>query len=158
MIIKRSGMDLTKEFTRQDLIIDTVEHRKHVDLGMWFLANLLKSQGENHDCTKTGDLDGFHEYLKKKKRTLTDSSYIDDLHNDEWWKKHIVEERYHLNSNCPQDVNLLDILEMLVDGCVTGTARNGKDSVFQISLPEEVLLKALKNTQKLIMDNIEEMR
>ena len=38
-----------------------------------------------------------------------------DFINDEWYQLHIKAERHHLLSNCPDDVNLIDVLEMIVD-------------------------------------------
>jgi hypothetical protein len=58
----------------------------------------------------------------------------------------------HLLSNCPKDVNLLDVLEMIADCVCAGMARSG--DVRDVEINEEILNKALKNTVTLIKDMI----
>lgn len=62
-------------------------------------------------------------------------------------------ERHHLNDSVPEDVNLIDVLEMVIDCTVAGLARSG--SVYDITIPEDVLKKAIDNTKQMIIDNVD---
>lgn len=74
--------------------------------------------------------------------------------NDEWYQLHINKERHHLLSRCPEDVNLLDVLEMVVDCVCAGMARSG--DVYPIEINDDILNKALSNTIELIKNMTEE--
>ena len=70
-----------------------------------------------------------------------------------WWQLHMT-ERHHLNDSVPEDVNLLDVLEMVIDCTVAGLARGGSaDKIYPITIPQEVLNQAIDNTKQLIIDN-----
>jgi hypothetical protein len=58
-------------------------------------------------------------------------------------------ERHHLDDRVPDDVNLLDVIEMVVDCVVAGMARTGE--VYPIELSNDILQKALKNTKELLI-------
>lgn len=62
-------------------------------------------------------------------------------------------ERHHLNDSVPEDVNLVDVLEMVIDCTVAGLARSGE--VYDITIPQEVLEQAIDNTKQLIINNTE---
>ena len=62
-------------------------------------------------------------------------------------------ERHHLNDSVPDDVNLIDVLEMVIDCTVAGLARSGE--VYDITIPNDVLVKAINNTKDLIIDSTE---
>lgn len=64
----------------------------------------------------------------------------------EWYKLHINAERHHLNDSVPEDVDLIDVVEMLVDCVSAGMARSG--SVYDVTVPDDVLQKAVANTVK----------
>ncbi|MEG1523860.1 MAG: hypothetical protein RR475_02410 [Clostridia bacterium] len=70
-----------------------------------------------------------------------------------WYKIHVNAERHHLESNCPPDVNLIDVLEMLADCVCAGLARNGE--VRPITISDDILKKATQNTIALIKSMIE---
>ena len=70
-----------------------------------------------------------------------------------WFKNRHMTERHHLNDRVPDDVNLLDVLEMVIDCTAAGLARSG--SVYDITIPVDVLNKAINNTKQLIIDNTE---
>ena len=69
-----------------------------------------------------------------------------------WFKKHLT-ERHHFNDRCPEDVDLIDVLEMVIDCTVAGLARTGE--VFPITISPDILQKAVDNTSKLIIDSVE---
>ncbi len=58
-------------------------------------------------------------------------------------------ERHHLDDRVPDDVNLLDVIEMVVDCVVAGMARTGE--VYPIELSNDILQKALNNTKELLI-------
>ena len=75
----------------------------------------------------------------------------------EWSKIHYEElERHHLNRFCPEDVDIFDVIEMIIDCVCAGAARSGsKDKIYDPVIPEEILTKAVKNTVEYLKDNIE---
>lgn len=119
----------------------TVSHMKDVDAGLNFLAYQLKEKGKHHDHTKIEYLDDFFQALTSGK-----------VKESDWYKLHITEERHHLKSNVPNDVNLLDVIEHLVDCTMAGLARSGE--IYDIDLSPEVLQLAAQNTVELIKNNV----
>ena len=80
-----------------------------------------------------------------------------DFFDGEWSKLHYEElERHHLNRHAPEDVNLFDVIEMLCDCVCAGAARSGSaDKIYDPDIPEDVLVKAVQNTIKLLKDSVE---
>lgn len=62
----------------------------------------------------------------------------------EWYKLHVNAERHHLNDRVPEDVDLIDVVERLVDCVSAGMARSG--SVYDVTVPDDVLQNAVANT------------
>jgi hypothetical protein len=122
-------------------------HKQDVKNVMDELALDITIKGINHDYTKKSE-----ELLFYKNFTSTMNTKTDFL-KDEWYQMHIKKERHHLLSNCPEDVNLLDVLEMISDCVCAGLARDGE--VRDIEIDEKVLLKALGNTTTLIKNMVE---
>jgi hypothetical protein len=100
-------------------------------------------RGIKHDFTKIRNFEEFYEQFHRAQETgKWGTGWYDDIH--------IVEERHHLNDRCPDDVNLIDVLEMLCDCVMAGLARSGK---YREEEPNaEILVKAYKNTAKLLCD------
>lgn len=117
-------------------------HRQDVKAVMYELAAQLQKAGEAHDCTKKSEESLFYE------------NYVDaiegkgDFVESPWYQMHVESERHHLLSHCPEDVNLIDVLEMLSDCICAGMSRSG--SVRPIELDDAILQKAVKNTTELI--------
>lgn len=129
----------------QDLLKDqTYSHIEDVENGLQFLAALLASRGDKHDYTK---LERFNDFQYDLEHGFREPG------NKGWWDYHLT-ERHHLAESQPEDVNLLDVLEYLVDCCVAGAAREGKGKIRPIHIDTDVLVKAFKNTQDLIVNNI----
>lgn len=110
------------------------------------LAFNIMMKGANHDYTKKTEEGLFYDNFLSTMNNGT------DFINDEWYQLHIDSERHHLLSNCPNDVNLLDVLEMIVDCVCAGKSRSG--DVRPVEINEEILKKALNNTVDLIKDMI----
>jgi hypothetical protein len=122
-------------------------HRQDVKNVMNELAFNLMLKGSSHDFTKKTDERLFYNNF------LSTMNKGTDFVNDEWYQLHIAKERHHLLSNCPKDVNLLDVLEMIVDCVCAGMARSGE--VRDIEINEKILMRALNNTTMLIKNMID---
>lgn len=136
----------TKPVTKEELLKDTKAHIEHVKLGADLICDLFKSQVARHDHTKVEFIDEFYDDFSAAQKGEK------EFKDGNWWKIHL-EERHHLNARVPGDVNLFDILEALDDNCMAGMARSGE--VFEFKLPPEVLERAVQNTIKVLIANIE---
>lgn len=122
-------------------------HRSDVADVMYELSKMVDHAGEIHDCTKKTQERMFY------KNFLSTINEKTDFINDEWYQLHIKAERHHLKSYCPNDVNLIDILEMITDCVCAGMSRSGK--VRDLEIDNSILNQAVKNTVSLIKDMIE---
>ena len=137
-----------KGTTQDELEKSTLSHINDVqNVGYW-LADRFKTQLANHDYTKLDYIDEFYHDFNEK---LSDETK--DFKNMEWFKNIHMQERHHLNDSVPDDVNMLDIMEMIVDCTCAGLARSG--DVYPISIPDEVIKLAIENTKNMIIDNVE---
>ena len=122
-------------------------HKRDVYEVMKYLSRLISVTGLAHDFTK------------KREEQLFYKNFLSTMNNgtnfveDEWYQLHINEERHHLLSRCPEDVNLIDVLEMIVDCTCAGLARSGE--VRGLEINAEILEKAVQNTVKLIVKEID---
>lgn len=123
-------------------------HRSDVRRVMERIADMVKETGKNHDWTKTGiyEIDFFRDFMANLagKQNFTDGA---------WYPMHVTTERHHLLSYCPDDVNIIDVLEMIVDCTLAGLTRSG--TVRPVEIDSEILKKAVDNTVELIKNNVE---
>jgi hypothetical protein len=128
--------------TKKELLRTSRQHILDVTKGLAFFMRMMDKASQSHDADKITDIDGFH------------ADFITGFKETSWWDKHRKINRHHLNSpdGIPDDVNLIDVLEHIVDCVMAGMARNG--SVYELSLPDEVLQRALANTIELIKANV----
>lgn len=153
IIIKRSKDADTRSAegipTKKQLLQNTYSHIGDVQkVGKW-LSNRFVEQLEHHDHTKVEYIDEFH------------NDFVEQLQADNkpkfkempWFKERHMTERHHLNDRVPEDVNLLDVLEMVIDCTCAGLARSG--NVYPITIPQEVLEQAIENTKQMIINNTE---
>ena len=111
-----------------------------------FICEKIQDQFAEHDNTKLGtNLEAFKAALESRTTGA-------DFKKNEWWQKHLT-ERHHLNDRCPDDVNLIDVLELICDCVSAGLARTG--TVYDITLSDEILQSALKNTVAMLIENID---
>ena len=122
-------------------------HREDVNQVMYELSQMIDKRGENHDCTKKSQERMFY------KNFLSTMNEGTDFVNDEWYQLHIKAERHHLLSHCPNDVNLIDVLEMISDCVCAGMARSGE--IRDLEIDSDILNRAVQNTAKMIKDMIE---
>ena len=120
----------------------TQMHINDVAQALIFISNQLNERGRIHDHTKMEDINTFCNALN--------SGHIKDT---EWYKHHITDERHHLKSNVPNDVNLIDVIEHIVDCTMAGLARSGE--IYDVDLSPDVLVLAVDNTVKLLTENTE---
>lgn len=125
--------------SRESLKEGISSHQKDVHNAMFFFIKELFNSANKHDFTKVYNFDEFYSDFVKSKKTgvsFTESN---------WYKFHHNNERHHLLSNVPDDVNLVDVIEMICDCVVAAYSRTGKITE-PIELPNEVLQKAFSNT------------
>lgn len=125
---------------KEQLTKDTASHIQDVVVGLRFIADLIEQRAPLHDHTKTEMMDEFFQALK--------TGHIQDTY---WYNHHITAERHHLKRHVPEDVNLIDVLEHVVDCTMAGMARSGE--IYDIDIDPNVLTVAVQNTSKLIQDN-----
>lgn len=108
------------------------------------ISDILKSNAHNHDHTKKShEKEFYRDFLA----TMNDGA---DFVSGDWYQLHVNTERHHLLSRCPEDVNLLDVIEMIVDCVCAGKTRSGE--IRGLEITAEILKRAMKNTVKLVDD------
>lgn len=123
------------------LLNATVAHQDAVLDGAIFFANKLVKNVEQHDYTKILYFEDFHKALESGQ-----------IKKHIWYQKHVMEERHHLLSKAPDNVNLLDILEYISDCTMAAAARS--DKMYSIKLPSKLLQKAFDNTVELVRQQV----
>ena len=119
-------------------------HRDDVNKVISVLSLMLSENGVKHDWTKKSEERMFYRDF------LAAMNEGADFVSGEWYQLHVNTERHHLLSRCPEDVNLLDVIEMIVDCVCAGKTRSGE--VRDLEISTDILEKALKNTVKLVDD------
>lgn len=133
--------DYTK-VTEEQLLKSSVQHREDVAKGFEFFIDKMREQSYQHDHDKLSDITGFHrDFLTGFKQT-------------EWWDNHRKVNRHHLSQEdgVPENVNLIDVLDMIIDCVVAGMGRAGK--IYPLEISPDVLMKAFKNTADLLSSEI----
>ena len=130
------------------LYMDVLYHQDAVKDVMDMICSHLEDIGDEHDWTK---IKYFEDFAKDSLERLD----TPDFKSRHWYKVHTTNERHHLNTYEPEDVDLFDVLEMIVDCVVAGKARTGEvNKDFLILKEEDMLEKAYWNTVKKIEDSI----
>lgn len=119
-------------------------HIADVEAVMDELGAMLCENGEKHDWTKKKYEKMFYNNF------LATMNYRADFVSAEWYQLHVNTERHHLLSRCPDDVNLLDVIEMIVDCVCAGKTRSGE--IRGLEITPEILERAMRNTVKLVDD------
>ncbi len=129
--------------TQETLLKSSVQHIGDVRRGLAFFQAMLAEAATNHDTDKLTDIAGFHR------------DFVGGFKETTWWDNHRRVNRHHLfqDDGVPEDVNLIDVLDLIADCVMAGMARSG--SVYDLNLPQEVLNRAFKNTVELLKANIE---
>ena len=152
--IKRNTLGDTRTATKVPTFYEFADanraHVNDVEKMMYELANVISERGSNHDFTKMKDP---HKSLFYRELCAKIEGKIDSFVDGEWYPMHCKTERHHLNEYCPEDVNLIDVLEMISDCVCAGMARSG--NVYPIEIPSDILQKAVSNTVQMCIDAVE---
>lgn len=133
------------DFSKVDkhtLLVSSFQHIDDVRKGMWFFKSMLDDSSHFHDHDKISDIDGFHR------------DFITGFKQHAWWDNHRKVNRHHLlePDGVPENVNLIDVLDMIVDCVMAGMARTG--DVYPLNISPDVLMKAFENTVMVLKDNV----
>lgn len=124
-------------------------HKDDVENLMGVFADDISARGRDHDWTKV--IEPYRSMFYRDMCNTMEGRI--DFFNGEWSKLHYEKlERHHLNRHCPEDVNLIDVIEMLCDCVVAGKARSG--DVYDIDISGTVLQNAVKNTVELLKSHV----
>lgn len=131
-----------KKVSKQQLLESSEMHIQDVKQGMEFFISEMQRAAERHDWDKFCMLEHFH------------ADFVTGFEQTEWWDNHRKVNRHHLlqEDGIPDDVNLIDVMEFIVDCVMAGMARTG--SVYRLELSTLVLDTAFQNTVDLLKERI----
>lgn len=122
----------------------TYNHRIEVMMCMDYIAGLISEAGNRHDFSKESQSGlFFRDFINWKLNGV-------DMDEGEWFPMHVKAERHHLRDNVPDDVNLIDVVEMICDCVCAGLARS--HSVRPVEIDADILKKAVQNTANLLIE------
>ena len=124
--------------SKETLLASSKQHIFDVRKALYFFIARVSEAGQQHDTDKLTDIDGFH------------ADFLTGFKVTEWWDRHRVLNRHHLNNDdgVPANVNLIDVLDFIADCVMAGMARSG--SVYPLKLPPELLERAFRNTVEML--------
>lgn len=128
--------------TKEELLNSSRQHKDDVSQGLGFFGGRLLVAAEHHDHDKISNIDGFHR------------DFQTGFKQTEWWDEHRKINRHHLlqDDGVPDDVNLVDVLDMIVDCVMAGMARSG--SVYPLEISDKILRDAFNNTIELLKSQV----
>ena len=131
-----------KTVTKNQLYSSSEQHIGDVRGGLEYFMKLIESAAILHDFDKLSKIDWFH------------ADFITGFKQAGWWDNHRRISRHHLlnKDGVPQDVNLIDVLEMIADCVMAGMARTG--AVYPVNIEPQVLELAFNNTVNLLKSRI----
>jgi hypothetical protein len=140
--IKKSLTADIRTCKKSQLKDSSIQHIEDVSKGFGLLTSMISDAATTHDHDKLTGIDEFH------------SDFITNFEKTEWWENHKKVNRHHLltKDGVPEDVNLIDVLEMIVDCVMAGMGRSG--SVYPLEIDLEVLKNAFDNTVNLIKSQV----
>ena len=127
---------------KDQLLKSSIQHISDVAKGLDYFGDLIDGAGALHDIDKLEDIDTFHE------------DFITGFKQTEWWDNHRKVSRHHLlqEDGVPENVNLIDVLEMVVDCVMAGMGRTGE--VYPLNIDNDVLMTAFTNTVELLKSQV----
>ncbi len=128
--------------SKDQLLRSSQTHIGDVCRALALFGDLLQGAGSRHDSDKLTGIDHFH------------SDFVTGFKETGWWDNHRKVNRHHLGAadGVPEDVNLLDVLEMVADCVMAGMARSG--SVYPVEIHPDVLKRAFHNTMELLKSQV----
>lgn len=130
------------KISKETLLQSSLSHVGDIHKGFAFFIEKMEAQSAFHDLSKFTHIDDFHR------------NFVSGFKEKDWWEYHQSVERHHFNDPkyIPEDVNLIDILDQIIDGVMAGMARSGVYR--QENISPELLKKAYENTVKLLLSNV----
>ena len=146
-----SASTATHAVGKEELREAVVAHRRDVRRGMERMAEIIRKRGAKHDWTKMEFFDEYYDHFAAKQKGEVRES---DWRLSDWAAHyHTRYERHHIEDAPPEDINLIDVIEHIVDSVVSGKGRGGH---FNADILRPGLLdKAYANTQKMLADMVE---
>lgn len=144
--IKKSPTNNNKDWsktTEEELLLSSEMHISDISQGMKFFISLMENSAINHDKDKITDIKWYlHDFQTNFKENT-------------WFQNHKRVNRHHLTdkSGIPEDVNVIDILDHIVDCVMACKARGGEFK--DITLSNDVVQKAIQNTAELLLNNVQ---
>lgn len=128
--------------SRETLLESSRQHIGDVGKALAFFAGHILEAAVRHDYDKLTDIDGFH------------ADFVTGFKETGWWDRHRKLNRHHLlqADGVPEDVNLVDVLDMICDCVMAGMARTG--SVYPLKIDPAVLQRAFDNTVELLQHKV----
>jgi len=149
IVIKKSSTADTRtcDYTkvdREQLLSSSRQHIADVKKGIEFFQTLLATAANNHDHDKLTGLRKFY------------NDFLTGFAQTAWLDNHRKVNRHHLleEEGIPEDVNLIDVLEMIADCVLAGMGRAGKVNLEYMDLSPALLTKAFYNTIELLTAQI----
>lgn len=124
--------------SKETLLASSQQHISDVRQALSFFGDLIREAARRHDYDKLSDIDGFH------------ADFVTGFTQDGWWTRHRQLNRHHLlgADGVPEDVNLVDVLDLIADCVMAGMARAG--SVYPLAIDPAVLQRAFENTVEML--------
>ena len=141
----------TAPVSKQQLLESSKQHIVDVAKAMDWFSMKLSMAARNHDHTKVSGINSFFDSFERDQQNRKEGNPLTFM-QEEWFLNHVRTERHHLRDFCPDDVNLLDVLERVADITMAGMARSG--SIYADTLDPVILTRAYQNTIKLLKENI----
>lgn len=128
--------------SKETLLASSEQHIGDVRAALTFFVRRIYAAALRHDADKITDIDGFHR------------DFVTGFAQTEWWDRHRKLNRHHLMQadGVPDDVNLIDVLDMIADCVMAGMARTG--TVYPLEVPPDVLTRAFQNTVDLLKSHV----
>ena len=128
--------------TKDQLMASSIQHIGDVAKGIQFFQDMLHKSADQHDSDKLTELDHFY------------ADFVTKFEETGWWDNHRKINRHHLlaDDGIPEDVNLIDVLDMIVDCVMAGMGRSGE--VYPLVIKPGTLMDAFNNTVDLFKSQI----
>jgi hypothetical protein len=128
--------------SKDTLLRSSVQHIGDVRKALGFFVVSLIAAADRHDYDKLTEIDHFH------------ADFVTGFKETGWWDQHRKLNRHHLlqADGVPDDVNLIDVLDMIADCVMAGMARTG--TVYPLEISPDVLQRAFDNTVTLLQSQV----
>jgi hypothetical protein len=128
--------------SKTTLLNNSVQHIADVRRALSFFSQMLDEAATCHDMDKLTDIDSFH------------ADFITGFASTLWYDRHRKINRHHLlaSDGVPDDVHLIDVLDMIADCVMAGMARSGE--VYPLNIDPAILMRAFHNTVDLLKKHV----